>query len=102
MVRAAAARQEAACLGNLLSGRAAGKPCADAAPASAASTQYGARQQATASVPAGNALMPLPLGIERIRHRTADRFGQTDSIPMVATVTFVSWGVVALMMRERH
>ncbi|MEK7899120.1 hypothetical protein AAB990_18900 [Burkholderia contaminans] len=46
--------------------------------------------------------MLLRLGIERIRHRTADRFGLSDSIPMVATVTFVSWGVVALMMRERH
>jgi hypothetical protein len=43
-----------------------------------------------------------PAGIERIRHRTADRFGLADSIPMVAAVTFVSRGVVALMMRERH
>ncbi|MEK7886853.1 hypothetical protein AAB992_07005 [Burkholderia contaminans] len=77
-------------------------PCADAVPASAVSSQYRARQQATATVPAGNALMLLRLGIERIRHRTADRFGLSDSIPMVATVTFVSWGVVALMMRERH
>ncbi|HHX4057061.1 MAG: hypothetical protein ACN6QT_17785 [Burkholderia contaminans] len=46
--------------------------------------------------------MLLRLGIERIWRLTADRFGRTDSIPMVATVTFVSWGVVALMMRERH
>ncbi|WP_185634206.1 hypothetical protein [Burkholderia contaminans] len=46
--------------------------------------------------------MPLRLGIERIRHLTADRFGLTDSIPMVVAVTFVSWGVVALMMRERQ
>ncbi|WFN13214.1 hypothetical protein LXE92_19830 [Burkholderia contaminans] len=50
-------------------------PCADAVPASAVSSQYRARQQATATVPAGNALMLLRLGIERIRHRTADRFG---------------------------
>ncbi|RDT02774.1 hypothetical protein DWU95_15465 [Burkholderia contaminans] len=77
-------------------------PCADAVPALAASTRCGARQQATASVPAGNALMLPRPGIERTRHRTADRFGLADSIPMVAAVTFVSRGVVALMMRERH
>lgn len=62
----------------------------------------GARQQAMVSVPAGRSLMPLRLGIEWIRHLTAGRFGLTDSIPVVVAVTFVSWGVVALMMRERH
>ncbi|MBN3830486.1 hypothetical protein [Burkholderia sp. Ac-20344] len=46
--------------------------------------------------------MLLRLGIERIWRLTADRFGLTDAIPMVIAVTFVSWGVVALMMRERH
>ncbi|VWD49204.1 hypothetical protein BCO71171_05227 [Burkholderia contaminans] len=54
------------------------------------------------SVPAGRSLMPLRLGIEWILHLTAGRFGLTDSIPVVVAVTFVSWGVVALMMRERH
>ncbi|VWD17966.1 hypothetical protein BCO18430_05093 [Burkholderia contaminans] len=46
--------------------------------------------------------MLLRFGIERIWLRTADCFCLTDSIPMVVAVTFVSWGVVALMMRERH
>ncbi len=77
-------------------------PCANAVTASVTNTRYGARQQATVSVPAGHVLMLLRLGVERIRRLAADRFGLTGSIPMGVAVTFVSRSVVALMMREHH